>query len=155
MPSRLGQFCLLWMYFSWDFLINKTNLRDLTAATGLTILLKLDSDRRFLSQCDLQIWWTTSTKNRALSIVSKPLVNSNLSYSLETLISGQNGAFLVPRDLEIWRMTFEINRAPLLSNIKLRATLKFNRWPCKTIGHVFYSTSSFVHRSKAIGEFKL
>ena len=34
-------------------------------------------------------------------------------------------------------------------------TLKFNGWPWKAIGHLFYATLSFVHHFKAIGEFKL
>ena len=34
-------------------------------------------------------------------------------------------------------------------------TLKFDGWPRKTIGHFFYTTSSFVHHLKSIGEFKL
>ena len=38
---------------------NKANLRDLIAATGLVILLKLDSNRRFVSPCELEIWWMT------------------------------------------------------------------------------------------------
>ena len=33
-------------------------------------------------------------------------------------------------------------------------TLKFDGWPCKTIGHLFYATSSFVHHFIPIGEFK-
>ena len=90
-----------------------------------------------------------------------------------------------PCDLEIWWMTFENNRAPLLYYIKLCAsfqihrwietevtvrkhsirvkigdflscvTLKFDGWPSKTIGHLFYTTPSFVHHFKSIGEFKL
>ena len=36
-----------------------------------------------------------------------------------------------------------------------RATLKFDVCPWKTIGHLFYATSSFVQHSRAIGEFKL
>ena len=36
-----------------------------------------------------------------------------------------------------------------------RVTLKFDGGPSKTIGHLFYATSSFVHHSVAIGEFKL
>ena len=36
-----------------------------------------------------------------------------------------------------------------------RVTLKFDRWPWKTIGHLFYATSSFVYHLIAIGEFKL
>ena len=35
-----------------------------------------------------------------------------------------------------------------------RVTLKSDGWPWKTIGHLFYTTSSFVHHFKAIGEFK-
>ena len=40
-------------------------------------------------------------------------------------------------------------------NFSARVTVKFDGWPCKTIGHLFYATSSFVHHSVAIGEFKL
>ena len=89
-----------------------------------------------------------------------------------------------PCDREIWWMTLENNRAPLLYYTKLcasfqiyrwieigvtvrkrsiwvkignflsRVTLNFDRWPCKTIGHLFYATSSFVHHLIPIGEFK-
>ena len=93
--------------------------------------------------------------------------------------------FFEPCDLAIWPMTLKNNRAPLLCNFKLcasfcshwwiqtgvtvrkrliwvkfnncysRVTLKFDGWPWKTIGHIFYATSSFVHHFVAIGEFKL
>ena len=122
---------------------------------------------------------------QALCIISYPLVNSNLSYSPETPNLGQIRWFLEPCDLEIWRMTLQNNRAPLLCYFKLcasfrshwwiktsitvrkcpiwvkfddfysRATLKFDGWPCKTIGHLFYATSSFVYHFVPIGEFKL
>ena len=36
-----------------------------------------------------------------------------------------------------------------------RVTLKFDWWPWKTIGHIFYATLSFVHHFVPIGEFKL
>ena len=36
-----------------------------------------------------------------------------------------------------------------------RVTLKFDGWPWKTIGHIIYTTSSFVHHFKSIGELKL
>ena len=36
-----------------------------------------------------------------------------------------------------------------------RVTLEFDGWPWKTLGHLFYTTSSFVHHFKAMGEFKL
>ena len=34
-------------------------------------------------------------------------------------------------------------------------TLKFNGWPRKIVGHLFCTTSSFVHHFKSISEFKL
>ena len=42
--------------------LNKANLRDLIAATGLVVLLKLDLNRNFFSPCDLEIWWMTLKK---------------------------------------------------------------------------------------------
>ena len=107
------------------------------------------------------------------------------AYSPETPNLGQNQWCFVPCDLEIWWMTLENNRAPLLCCFKLyasfrslrwiqagvtvrkrpiwvkiddflsRVTLQFDIWPWKTIGHLFCATSSFVHHFVAIGEFKL
>ena len=42
-----------------------------------------------------------------------------------------------------------------IGNFLSRVTLKFDGWHWKTIGHLFYTTSSFVHHFKAMGEFKL
>ena len=122
---------------------------------------------------------------QAWCIISYPLVNSNLSYSPETLNWGQNRRFFEPCDLEILGMTLKNNRASLLCYFKLcvsfhtnwwfqiwvtvrkppiwvkcddffsRVTLKFDGWPWKTIGHLFYATSSFVQHFVLIGEFKL
>ena len=58
-------------------------------------------------------------------------INSNWSYSLETPNSAQNRQFLS------------------------HATLRLDNWPWKTIGHPYYTTSSFVHHFIASGEFKL
>ena len=108
-----------------------------------------------------------------------------LAYSPETANLGQNRWCFVPCDLEIWWMTLKNNRASLLCCFKLcatfhshlwiqtgvtvrkrpirvkiddffsRVTLKLDVWPSKTIGHLFYATSSFVHHFVAIGNFKL
>ena len=129
--------------------------------------------------------WPLDTLYQALCIISKSSVNSNWSYSPETLNLGQNWWFFVPCDLKIWRMTLKNNRAHLICYFKLcasfhshlwnqneatvrkhqiwvkisdflsRVTLKFYRWPWKTIGHLFYATSSFVHHFIAICEFKM
>ena len=111
---------------------NKANLRDLIAATGLVILLKLHSNCRFISSCDLEIWLMTSKNYRAPllhnikpeCIISNASVNSNWSYCPETLNSCKNQRFFVPCDLEIWWMTLKNNRTPLLSYIKLCASFQ-------------------------------
>ena len=42
-----------------------------------------------------------------------------------------------------------------IGNFWSHVTLKFDGWPWKTIGHLFYAILSFVHHFKAIGKFKL
>ena len=42
-----------------------------------------------------------------------------------------------------------------LATFLSRVTLKFDGWPWKTIWQLFYTTLSFVHHFKAMGEFKL
>ena len=123
--------------------------------------------------------------HEALCIISKPSGNSNRSYNPKALNSGQNWRFFVLCDLEIWRMTLKNYRAPFLCYFKLCAsyhrhwsiqiwvtvlkrqirvkignfvfhrTVQFYGWPWKTIGHVFYATSSFMHHFIAISQFKL
>ena len=55
-------------------------------------------------------------------------MNSNLTYSPETPNLGQIRRFFEPCELEIWRMTFKNNRAPLLSIIKLCASFHCHMW---------------------------
>ena len=101
------------------------------------------------------------------------------------LNSGKNWRFFVPGDFENWRMTLKNNKAPLLYYVKLcasfqihswsqtwvtawkhlsrvkigdflsRMTLKIDVWPWKTIGHLSYAASTFVHHFIANGAFKL
>ena len=118
---------------------NKANLRDLMAATGLLILLKLDLNRRFISPCDLEIWWMTQKNNGApLLCYFKLFASFRSDWWMQTRVT--------VRKRLIW---VKINA--FLS----RVTLKFDRWPSKTIGHLFYATSSFVQHFVAIGVFKL
>ena len=101
-------------------------------------------------------------------------------------LGSKSAIVFVPCDLEIWQMTLKNNKAPLLCYFKLCAwfhshqsiqkvvtvrkrqnrvkvgnfllpvTLKFDRWPWKTIGHLFYASSSCcVHDSIAKCKFKL
>ena len=93
---------------------------------------------------------------------------------------GQNRQVLIPCDLEISTMTLKNNRTPLPCYFKICPsfrnhqwiqtqvtgqkprilvknrdfwsilTLKIDRWPWRTIGHLFYATSSFVHHFIAL-----
>ena len=93
------------------------------------------------------------------------------------------GDFFVLFNHEIWWMILKMNRVPLVSYFKLCAsfhshrsiqtgfivwkvpiwfkisdflscvTLKFDGWPWKKIGYLFYATSSFVHHIIAIDLF--
>ena len=173
--------------------INKANLRDLIAATGLVILLKFYPNHWIFVPCDLEIWWMTLENNRApLLYYIKLCLSFQIHWWIETEVTVRKrsirvkiGVFFVLCDLEIWWMTLENNRAPFLYYIKLcasfqihrciqigvtvrkrsiwvkiinflsRVTLKFDGWPRKTIGHLFYFASSFVHHFTAISELKL
>ena len=53
---------------------------------------------------------------------------SNWSYSPETSNLGKIWRFLEPCDLEIWRMTLQNNRAPLLCHFKLCVSFHTHWW---------------------------
>ena len=74
------------------------------------------------------IGYTSSMLLQALCIISQPSVNSNWSWSPETPNLGQIRQFLKPCDLEIWRMTLQNNRAPLLCYFKLCASFHTHWW---------------------------
>ena len=118
---------------------NKANLRDLIAATGLVILLKFDPNHGFFSPCGLEILWMTLENNRA------PLL-----YYIKLCASFQIHQW-IETEVTVRKHSIRVKIGDFLSCV----TLKFDGWPWKTIGHLFYTTPSFVHHFKSIGEFKL
>ena len=70
----------------------------------------------------------SSIQHQALCNISKPWVNSNWSYSLETLISGQNRWFIIRCKLEIGWMTLINDKAPLWCYFKLCASFCSHWW---------------------------
>ena len=112
---------------------------DLIAATGLVLLLKFDPNQPFFSPCDLEIWWMTSKNNSA------PLI-----YLIKLCVS-----FLIHRWIQPKLQSGNDQFGSKLTIFLSRVTLKLDGWTWKTIGHLFYTTSSFVHHFKAMGEFKL
>ena len=118
---------------------NKANLRDLIAATGLVILLKLDLNRRFFTPCDLNIWWMTPKNNRApLLCYFKLFASFRSHWWIQTGVTVRKRLIWVKIDAFFSRVT-----------------LKFDGWPSKTKGPLFYVTSSFLQHFVAIDEFKL
>ena len=116
--------------------VNKANLRDLIAATSLVILLKLDSNLRFFSPCDVEIWWMTPPKKighlfyttssfvhyfKSISAFKLELQSGNVQF-------GSNRRLFELSDLAIWRMTLKNNRAPLLCYFKLCALFRSHWW---------------------------
>ena len=95
---------------------NKANLRDWIAATGLVILIKLDSNRWFFSLCDLEIWWMTSKYNR------EPLL-----YYIKLCAS-----FKIHRWIQAGVTVHKHSIQVKISNFFSRVTLKFDGWPWKT-----------------------
>ena len=114
-----------------------TNLRDLIAATGLVILLNLDSNRRFFSPCDLEIWWMTPKNNMAPLLCYFKLCASFRSH------------WRIQTGVTVWKCLIWFKIDDFFSHM----TLQFDGWPWKTIGHIFHATSSFVHHFIAISEF--
>ena len=96
--------------------------------------LKLDSNHRFFSPCDLEIWWMTSKNNRVILLYYVKLCASfqihqwiQAGVAPKMLNSGRHW-YLFPCDLEIWWMTLKNNRAPFLYYIKLCASFQSHRW---------------------------
>ena len=104
--------------------LNKANLRDFIAATGLVIFLKLDSNRRFFSPCDIEILWMTPKNNRTPLLCYFKLFASFYSHWwIQTGVTVRKQC-----ELEIWRITFKNNRAPLLCYFKLCAAFRSHWW---------------------------
>ena len=101
--------------------------------------LKLDLNRQFFRPCDCEIWWMTSKNNRALLLYYAKLCTSFQIY------------WWIQTGFTVQKRSIQVAIGDMLS----RVTLKFDRWPWKTIGHLFYATSSFVQHFVAMGEFKL
>ena len=120
-------------------ILNKANLRDLIAAPGLIILVKLDSNRRFFTPCDLEIWWMTPHNNGA------PLL-----YYIKLCASFQIHQW-IHTGVTVQKHSVRVKIDDFLSHV----TLKFDGWPWKTIGHLFNDTASFLHHFITIDEFKL
>ena len=89
--------------------------------------------------CDLEIWWMTSKNNWApLLCYSKIWASFHSHLWIQTGVTVQK--------IPIWDQ---------INNFFHPVILKFDGWPWKIIGHIFYATSNFMKHFVAICEFKL
>ena len=102
----------------------------------------------FIIICEFKLeLWSGNTQSGSNSTIFSAVWPWNLTDDLEHL----NKANL--KDL-IAATSLVISNWIQIVNFSTRVTVKCDGWPRKTIGH-FYTTSSFVHHFKSIGEFKL
>ena len=102
-------------------------------------LTQIGFNRQFFKPCDLEIWWMTLKNCRATLLHHVKLCASFQSH----------------RWIKTWVTVRKHSIRVKISDFLSDATLKFDGCPWKTIGHLFYVASSFVHYFIAISEFKL
>ena len=118
---------------------NKANLRDLIAATGLVILLKLDSNSRLSAPMTLKFnGWPWK-------------IIRHHFYTMSSFVHHFKAMGDFTLELKSWNAQFG-SKSVIFCLV----------WPWnlmddleKTIGHLFYATSSFVHHSIGISKLKL
>ena len=114
--------------------------------------------------CHLEIWRMTLNINRTPFLFYLNLWTSFQRIQLGVTVRKRSirvkiGDFLASFQSHRWIQTgVTVRKRPIeveIGDFLSRVTLKFDWWPWKTIGHLFYTTSSFVHHFIAICEFKL
>ena len=100
----------------------------------------LGQNWRFFEPCDLEIWRRMTLKNNRAHL---------LCYF--KLCAAFHSHWWIQTGVTVRKHLIGVKNEDFFS----RVTLKFDVWPWKTIGHLFYATSSFLQHFVAIGEFKL
>ena len=94
----------------------------------------------FKSSIFQPVWpWNLMDNNRAPLLCYVKLFASFLSH------------WWIQTGVTVWKRIIWVKN----DNFFCSVTLQFDGWPWKTIGHLFYVTSSFVRHFIAIGELKL
>ena len=110
----------------FDGWLNKANLGYSIAATGLLILLALDSYNQFFSRMTLKFdEWPCRNNKAPLLCYFKFCISFQSHQWIQTWVSAQKRTirvkiddFFVTCDLEIWWITLKNNRAPVLCSFK-------------------------------------
>ena len=99
--------------------------------------LKWETDHKFFSPCGLKIWPMTLKKTWHLFYATWSFVHHLVAICEFKLVTF--------RKLSIWVKVVDFSHP---------VTLKFDDWPPKTKGHLFYAASSSVHYFVTICEFR-
>ena len=100
-------------------------------ATGLIILLKRDSNRRFIIEFDLEIWWMTSQKDRApLQYYIKLCAPFQIHLWIGVRVRKRSirvkiGDFCPMR---VWNLTLKNKSSPQLCCFKLCVSFHSHQW---------------------------
>ena len=106
-------------------------------------MLNSGKNWRVFVPCDLEIWWMTLKNNRAPFLYYIKLCAIFQSH--------WQSHWHIQTGVTVPKRSIQVKIGDFLSWV----TLKINIWPSKTIGHLFYTTPSFMHHFKSIGEVKL
>ena len=136
--SKSAIYCPMWPWNLTDDL-EQGKSEGFNSCDRPSNLAQIWSKSSIFQPCDLDIWCMTSKNNRA------PLL-----YYIKLCASFQNHQG-IETEVTVQKRSIWVK----ISNFLSRVTLKFDRCPWKTIGHLFYVASSFVHHFTAISEFKL
>ena len=108
-------------------------------ATGPVILLKFDPNHRFS-----QLGWPWNLMDDLEKFWAHLLYYTKLCASYQILQ-------WIRTEVRVLKRSIRVTIDDFLSHV----TLKFDGWPWKTMGHLFYTLSSFVHHLKTMVELKL
>ena len=118
--------------------INKANLRDLIAATGLVI-------SNWIQIVNFSARVTVKFDGQPRKTIG------HFFYATSSFVHHFKSIGEFKLDLQSRNAQFG---SKLVIFYPMWPSWKFDGWPWKTIGHLFYTTPNFVHHFKAIGEVK-
>ena len=122
----------------WRMTLNKANLRDLIAATGL----------------EISNWIHIVNFSAHVTVKFDGWPRKTIGDFFYTMASFVHHF----KSIGEFKLDLQSGNAEFGSKLKIffsRVTFKLEGWPWKTIGYLFYDTLSFVYHFNAIGKFKL
>ena len=145
--SKLAIFCPVW---PWKWPLKTIGHLFYTTLSFVHYLKSIDAVKLELQSGNAQF-----ESNLVIFFVPRVLEirwnnRAHPQYDIKLCISFQSHGW-IQTGVTVRKRSIRVKIGNFLSHVML----KFNRWMRKTIGHLSYAASSFVHYFIAIGEFKL